>query len=96
MSRSIGVETAVRVGSQPIRKVIHSAAADIGDVHPKTQLMFPANITGKISAIKVVFSASRIGLRSASSKGSRHDDRRRIWSHWSLESPNGLPEIATG
>src|SRR5713101_2828511 len=78
MSRSVGVQTGIGVGSQLVREVIQSAAADIGNVDPKAQHMFSTHVRREIGAIKVVFSSTRVGLRSTRCEGSGAHDLGRL------------------
>src|SRR5580692_6665217 len=55
------------IGSGAVGKVIEPAAADVGDVDAKAELMSAAGVGGEISSVEVIFGAARVGLRPARS-----------------------------
>ena len=57
-----------RVGSCPVREVVHSPPADVRNVHAKNQLLLPADVGQELRSIEVILRTPRITLRATSRK----------------------------
>src|SRR5262249_30306791 len=56
------------VGTGAVREVVQAAAADVGDVDTKAQLVLAIGIRGKIRPVEVVLGTTGVGLRPARSE----------------------------
>jgi len=77
-------------------EVVRVAAANVGNVNAKAELVLAAGVDGEVCSVKVIFGAARIGLCAAGCEQSRtpraEDHRRRC----SRRCHSGRTETSTG
>ena len=62
------------VGAGAVGEIVQPAAADVGDVDAKAELMLAVGVGGEVGPVEVIFGAPRIGLRPARGEESRDGD----------------------